>query len=196
MSASGERISPRLEVTAAAATVDSKVTVDNDSKADATSAVRRRSSPIDAMTIAPARRRDDRDAGRLITIAAGKTDTVETKRASPIPSSGASKTPEPLRRRHHRRSRTAQSSTPTKPPSASARSSSTPTHGFSINGKHVKLNGVCDHHDLGALGTAVNVRALQRQLEILSDMGCNAIRTSHNPPAPELLDLCDQWASS
>lgn len=64
--------------------------------------------------------------------------------------------------------------------------------GFFLNGQHVKLNGVCDHHDLGALGTAVNRRALQRQLEILRTMGVNAIRTSHNPPAPELLDLCDE----
>jgi beta-galactosidase len=64
--------------------------------------------------------------------------------------------------------------------------------GFSLNGKHVKINGVCDHHDLGCLGSAVNKRALERQLEILKAMGCNAIRTSHNPPAPELLDLCDR----
>ena len=53
-------------------------------------------------------------------------------------------------------------------------------------------NGVCNHHDLGALGAAVNYRALQRQLEMLREMGCNAIRTSHNPPAPELLDLADK----
>ncbi len=64
--------------------------------------------------------------------------------------------------------------------------------GFLLNGEHVRLNGVCDHHDLGALGSAINTRALQRQIEILKEMGCNAIRTSHNPPAPELLDLCDQ----
>ena len=64
--------------------------------------------------------------------------------------------------------------------------------GLSINGEPVKMNGVCDHHDLGALGSAVNTRALERQLEILREMGCNAIRTSHNPPAPELLDLCDR----
>jgi beta-galactosidase len=63
--------------------------------------------------------------------------------------------------------------------------------GFSLNGKHVKINGVCNHHDLGCLGTAINYRALQRQLEILKAMGVNGIRTSHNPPAPELLDLCD-----
>ena len=64
--------------------------------------------------------------------------------------------------------------------------------GFSLNGKPMKLLGVCEHHDLGSLGAAVNVRALQRQLEILKEMGGNAIRTSHNPPAPELLDLCDK----
>jgi len=64
--------------------------------------------------------------------------------------------------------------------------------GFFLNGEHVRLNGVCDHADLGALGTAINTRALERQIEILKEMGCNAIRTSHNPPAPELLDLCDR----
>lgn len=68
----------------------------------------------------------------------------------------------------------------------------TVNEGFFLNGQHLKINGVCDHHDLGALGAAVNRRALQRQLEILKSMGVNAIRTSHNPPAPELLDLCDQ----
>lgn len=64
--------------------------------------------------------------------------------------------------------------------------------GFLLNGKPVKINGVCNHHDLGCLGTAINTRALERQLQILKAMGCNAIRTSHNPPAPELLDLCDK----
>jgi len=64
--------------------------------------------------------------------------------------------------------------------------------GFTLNGKSVKILGVCDHHDLGSLGSAVNTRALERQLQILKEMGCNAIRTSHNPPAPELLDLCDK----
>jgi beta-galactosidase len=64
--------------------------------------------------------------------------------------------------------------------------------GFFLNGKHVKIYGVCDHHDLGCLGAAVNYRAIQRQLEILKNMGCNGIRTSHNPPDPELLDLCDK----
>jgi beta-galactosidase len=68
----------------------------------------------------------------------------------------------------------------------------TASDGLLLNGERVPLNGVCNHHDLGALGTAVNFRALERQLEILQAMGCNAIRTSHNPPAPELLELCDR----
>ncbi len=64
--------------------------------------------------------------------------------------------------------------------------------GFVLNGEPLKINGVCMHHDLGCLGAAVNVRAIERQLEILKEMGCNGIRCSHNPPAPELLDLCDR----
>ncbi len=64
--------------------------------------------------------------------------------------------------------------------------------GFFLNDQPIKIRGVCNHHDLGCLGTAVNRSALRRQLEILKAMGCNGIRTSHNPPAPELLDLCDE----
>jgi len=63
--------------------------------------------------------------------------------------------------------------------------------GFYLNGQATKILGVCLHHDLGCLGAAVNTRAIERQLEIMKEMGVNAIRTSHNPPAPELLDLCD-----
>jgi len=65
-------------------------------------------------------------------------------------------------------------------------------HGFYLNDQRVQLQGVNLHHDLGPLGAAVNRRAVERQLELLKEMGCNAIRTSHNPPAPELLDLCDR----
>lgn len=64
--------------------------------------------------------------------------------------------------------------------------------GFYLNGRHVKLNGVCMHHDLGALGAAVNKAALYRQLKMMKDMGANAIRTSHNMPAVELLDIADE----
>jgi beta-galactosidase len=67
-----------------------------------------------------------------------------------------------------------------------------PDKGFLLNGQPVKIRGVCNHHDLGCLGAAINVRALERQLELLKAMGCNGLRTSHNPPTPELLDLCDR----
>ncbi|MDE6180560.1 MAG: beta-galactosidase, partial [Phocaeicola sp.] len=65
-------------------------------------------------------------------------------------------------------------------------------NGFLLNGKRVQINGTCNHHDLGALGTAVHTAALKRQLLILKSMGCNALRTSHNPPTPELLTLADK----
>ncbi len=65
-------------------------------------------------------------------------------------------------------------------------------NGFLLNGERVQIKGVCLHHDLGALGTAINTAALHRQLTILKSFGCNAIRTSHNPPAPELLTLADK----
>jgi len=67
-----------------------------------------------------------------------------------------------------------------------------PNRGFIVNGERVPLRGVNQHHDLGALGAAFNLRAAERQLEALREMGCNAIRLSHNPPASELLDLTDR----
>ncbi|HEY8933783.1 MAG TPA: beta-galactosidase GalB [Cyclobacteriaceae bacterium] len=67
-----------------------------------------------------------------------------------------------------------------------------PDKGILVNGEHVVIKGVNQHHDLGSLGTAFNVRAAERQLETLREMGCNAIRMSHNPPAPELLELTDR----
>ena len=64
--------------------------------------------------------------------------------------------------------------------------------GFQLNGQRRQIKGVCLHHDLGPLGAAVNESAIRRQLEILKDMGCDAIRTSHNMPAPELVKLCNE----
>ncbi len=64
--------------------------------------------------------------------------------------------------------------------------------GFYLNGEKVRIKGVCEHHDLGALGSAFNTRAYERKIEILKEMGCNSIRMTHNPPAPEVLDLCDK----
>lgn len=67
-----------------------------------------------------------------------------------------------------------------------------PERGFFLNGERTQFRGVCNHHDLGALGAAVNRSAIRYQLELLKDMGVNAIRTSHNMPAPELVELCDE----
>ena len=64
--------------------------------------------------------------------------------------------------------------------------------GFYLNGKKVRIKGVCEHHDLGALGAAFHARAYERKIEKLKAMGCNSIRMTHNPPAPEVLDLCDK----
>lgn len=68
----------------------------------------------------------------------------------------------------------------------------TPNNGFLLNGKRVQFNGVCMHHDLGLLGSAFNYRARERQMEIMKSMGVNALRTSHNPPEPEWLKICDK----
>lgn len=67
-----------------------------------------------------------------------------------------------------------------------------PDQGILVNGELIKIKGVNEHHDLGALGAAFNIRAAERKLEILREMGCNAIRMAHNPPAPELLELTDK----
>lgn len=68
----------------------------------------------------------------------------------------------------------------------------TPEHGFQLNGETRKFKGVCLHHDLGPLGVAIHKDALRHQLTMLKEMGCDAVRTSHNMPAPELVELCDE----
>ena len=67
-----------------------------------------------------------------------------------------------------------------------------PDNGFFLNGKNIKIKGVCLHHDLGCLGAAVNYSALERQLLLMKDMGVNSVRTAHNMPAPELMEICDR----
>lgn len=68
----------------------------------------------------------------------------------------------------------------------------TTDHGFFLNGKHVKINGACHHHDQGALGSAFNISALRRQFVRLKEMGVNSVRCSHNPPPSAWMDLCDE----
>ena len=67
-----------------------------------------------------------------------------------------------------------------------------PNSGLYVNGEHIKLHGVCLHHDLGALGAAFHEKAARRQLQLMKDMGVNALRTAHNPPARQVMDLCDE----
>ncbi|MGD0015657.1 MAG: glycoside hydrolase family 2 TIM barrel-domain containing protein, partial [Bryobacteraceae bacterium] len=179
------------EVTAGNAAVTLKVTVDNNAKANVNVSVATQIFALDA---------NGQRTGAAVAsiaaintpVAAGKSASVDTRTSLANPKLWSPKTP----------NRYVAVTTVTQN-GAVVDSYETlfgirtfkydPNAGLFVNGEHVKLNGVCDHHDLGALGTAINFRALQRQVEMLKDMGCNAIRTSHNPPAPELLDLADRY---
>jgi beta-galactosidase len=181
------------EVSEAAATVDLKVSVDNDSGQDASVSVATAIFEIDAedhklgpavASIAPAK----------LQIQAGKSATTENSGTIPTPKlwgTGLNQTPN-----RYVAVTTVQQGGKSidtyETPFGVRTLKFDPNAGFLLNGEHIKLNGVCSHHDLGALGAALNPRALQRRLEMLAEMGANAIRTSHNPPAPELLDLADK----
>jgi beta-galactosidase len=181
------------EISSASATISLKVTVDNDSKETANVSVVTRIFEIDPQdqrignsiaSISPAN----------LTIESGNKVTTETK--------GTITNPKLWGTGSHQKPNRYVAVTTVEQNGKTIDTYETtfgirtlkfdPNEGFFLNGEHIRLNGVCDHHDLGALGAAVNYRALQRQLEILADMGCNAIRTSHNPPAPELLELADK----
>jgi beta-galactosidase len=181
------------EVSSASATINLRVTVNNDSKVNAKVSVSTRIFEIDS---------EDRRIGNAVAsispvnlmIESGKEVTAETK--------GIVTNPKLWGTGPHQKPNRYVAVTTLEQDGKTVDSYETTfgirtlkfdsNAGFFLNGEHIKLNGVCNHHDLGALGTAVNYRALQRQLEMLADMGCNAIRTSHNPPAPELLDLADK----
>jgi beta-galactosidase len=181
------------EISTASARVDLKISVDNDSKQNASVSVSTRIFEID---------QNDRKAGRAVAlmipanlqIVAGRNATLETKGTIAAPKLWGTGL-------HQKPNRYVAVTTVRQNGKAVDTYETTfgirtlkfdPNAGFFLNGEHIKLNGVCDHHDLGALGAAVNYRALQRQFETLAEMGANAIRTSHNPPAPELLDLADK----
>ncbi len=175
------------------ATVDLKVTVDNDSKKNATVSVASEIFEIDAQDqrVGPA---VASIPGVDLAVARGSNATVETKGTVANPKLWGTAP-------HQKPNRYVAVTTVTLGNRVIDTYETTfgirtlkfdPDAGFFLNGEHVKINGVCDHHDLGALGSAVNYRALQRQLEMLADMGCNAIRTSHNEPAPELMELADK----
>jgi beta-galactosidase len=181
------------EVSGDAATVDLKVSVDNDSAEDASASVTTQIFEIDA---------SDNKVGPAVTSLAPVTVQIPARASATAEASGTIANPKLWG--------TGPNQSPNRyvAVTAVAQGGKTidtyetpfgvrtlkfdPDQGFFLNGEHVKLNGVCNHHDLGALGAALNVRALQRRLEMLAEMGANALRTSHNPPAPELLDLADK----
>jgi len=178
------------ETSATSATVDIKVTVDNDSKQDATLDV-----STELFALDDAGKRTGTAVAKLTTggvqVAAGKSGLAESKINFANPRLWSPKTPN----RYVAVTTVQQGGNVVdtyETPFGVRTIKYDANQGLFVNGEHYKINGVCDHHDLGALGTAVNYRALQRQLEILKEMGCNSIRTSHNPPTPELLDLADQ----
>ncbi|HEY3761090.1 MAG TPA: beta-galactosidase GalB [Verrucomicrobiae bacterium] len=180
-------------VTSSSATVDLKVTVDNDSGQDENVTASTQIFPLDA---------NDRKTGPAVAIIASINCTVPAG-SNAVAEGCATVTnpklwgPPPQQRPNRYLAETIVSEGDKvldvyDTPFGIRTIRFDPDEGFFINGEHILLNGVCDHHDLGALGAAVNYRALQRQIEMLVDMGCNAIRTSHNPPAPELLELTDK----
>ena len=181
------------DISKASARVVLKISVENDSNQDTTASVSTQIFEIDGK---------DRKTGRAaasiaslsLQIAAGRTATIETRGTISNPKLwGTGRLQKPNR---YVAVTTVRQKGKTvdvyETPFGVRTLKFDPNAGFFLNGEHIKLNGVCNHHDLGALGAALNYRALQRQLEMLADMGVNAIRTSHNPPAPELLDLADK----
>ena len=178
------------QVGADSASVDLKITVDNDSRSDATASVSTEIFALDA-----AGKRNGPAVANVpptnVQIAAGQSSKVETRGVVPGPKLWSPNHPN----RYVAVTSVTENGTVLdtyETPFGIRTIKFDPDAGLLVNGEHFKLNGVCDHHDLGALGTALNVRALERQLQMLRTMGCNALRTSHNPPAPELLDFADQ----
>jgi beta-galactosidase len=181
------------EVSAASATVNLRVTVDNSSKANAQVSVATEIFALDAdgnrtgSVVASIPAAGVQIAPGASGVTEGRTTLAQPKLWGPYPAQKPNRYVAVTTVRQG-----AQTLDSYETPFGIRTLKFDPNEGFFINGQHVKINGVCDHHDLGALGSAINRRALQRQLEELVDMGCNAIRTSHNPPAPELLELADE----
>ncbi len=181
------------EISKTSARVNLKISVDNDSKQDASVSVATRIFEIDG---------EDRKVGGAVASIAPVNMQIAARGNVTIETSGTIANPKlwgtGLRQKPNRyvAVTTVQQKGKTidvyETPFGIRTLKFDPDAGFFLNGEHIKLNGVCAHHDLGALGAAVNYRALKRQLEMLAEMGANSLRTSHNPPAPELLELADK----
>ena len=129
-------------------------------------------------------------APSTVTLAPGTESTVEQEILLPAPKLWSCESPNlyKLQTSVHMNGKEIDS----KETTFGVRSAEWKKDGFYLNGEEVRLKGVCEHHDLGALGAAFNARAYERKIEILKEMGCNSIRMTHNPPAPEVLELCDK----
>ncbi|MBV9850237.1 MAG: DUF4982 domain-containing protein [Armatimonadetes bacterium] len=180
------------QVSKSSATIHLEVTVANDSKTDAAVGVSTQIYALDA---------DDRKNGRSVASLAPITAPVAAGASTTVKGSVTLGNPRlwgpPPHQRPNRYVAVTTVSQDGKPTDSyetrfGIRTLDFRPDGIYINGERIFLQGVNDHHDLGALGAAFNVRAAERQLEILREMGCNAVRMSHNPPAPELLELTDR----
>jgi beta-galactosidase len=181
------------EISKTSARVDARITVDNDSKQNVRASIATEIFEIDEK---------DRAAGHAVASIPSVTLQIAAGASSSIETQGTIAQPKLWGTGLHQKPNRYVAVTTVKQEGKTVDIYETPfgvrslkfdsNAGFFLNGEHIKLNGVCNHHDLGALGAAVNYRALQRQFEILAERGANATRTSHNPPAPELLDLADK----
>jgi len=187
----GTRVTTR-DVSAASAIVDIEVTLDNDSKADAIVDVETRFYALDAEG-RPVGAAVDSIAAEAASVAAGRSATV---RGSVTFSNPGLWGPPPQRPNRYVAVTTVSHEGRTVDRCETCFGIRDvrfdPERGVFVNGERIFIKGVNQHHDLGALGAAFNVRAAERQLEMLREMGCNAIRTAHNPPAPEWLELTDR----
>ena len=181
------------EVSPASATVHLAVAVDNDAKSDADVEVAAKLFALDG---------EGQRTGRAVaavapiraTVSAGTSTTVSTSVAIACPRLWG---PPPTQRPNRyvvviTVTQNGRETDREETPFGVRKVEFAPNRGILVNGEHISLHGVNDHHDLGAIGAAFNVRAAERQLETLRAMGVNALRMSHNPPAPELLDLADR----
>jgi beta-galactosidase len=188
----GTRVTAR-QVSAVSATIDLEVTVDNDARTDATVGVAteifaldgegRRSGGVVA-TLARAETRVTRGASATVE---GSVAIARPQLWGPPPQQRPNRYVAVTTVLHQGRATDTYET-----PFGIREVRFDPDSGIYVNGERIQIKGVNNHHDLGALGAAFNTRAAERQLEILREMGCNAVRMSHNPPAPELLELTDR----
>jgi beta-galactosidase len=178
------------QVSATSATINLEVAIDNDSKTNATVSVSTEIFALDSKTGKPVARFRPAEA----RVAAGASATVKGETTIKNPRLWG---PPPNQKpnRYVAVTTVSQAGKPVDRYETRFGIRSLgfdPDTGIHVNGERIRIQGVNQHHDLGALGAAFNVRAAERQLELLREAGCNAIRTAHNPPAPELLELADR----